>query len=389
MRNSYSGVLRASPSAQVGRLVVPSIIENVFQNVGGTLAAVSVSQIVQPFQKIDSPYEKQDWTKLSSIVKFLGQASKSLQQNTRIHALTMLIRMGIDRVVADNVDLYDLVQDAVFRLCRSVPEDSWGSCVSWNSNSVLTLMLNSTSAKTYVKTCAITLRSKTFRLQIVQTVPSTSPKTHDLRRRLAMCFYFNDISYAVKHSHHTMDLNLFIDRLDDEAFDAKPDTDYRELGALVSILDIAVDDARSVGLDLTDRKTESQFDNDIEAFSGAIKDVIRSIGTPSAGYISKIDCKDILLLVSQRVGDTLRSRPKARQTIWDVRHAKTTEESLDGERDFMKGFLTRRKGYYRCQWCLEAGIFVHLHDMLEFKPPNAVAIWDRGSYYKQSILTQG
>lgn len=139
-----------------------------------------------------------------------------------------------------------------------------------------------------------------------------------------------------------MDLNLFIDRLDDEAFDATAETDYRELAALISLLDIAVDDARSVDLDLTDRKTESRFDDDIEAFSAAIKGVIRSIGNPGTGFISKIEAREVLMLVSQRVGDTLRSRPKARQTIWDVPRA-TTAESLDSERDFMKGFLSRRK----------------------------------------------
>jgi hypothetical protein len=137
LRNSYLGVLRSSPelssSEQVGRSIVPRVIEKLFQNLGGTPTAIAVSQIIRPVQKIINPYEKQDWTKLHSVIKFLGQASRSLQQNGRIHALCMLIRMGIDRVVPDNVDLYDLVQDTIFRLCRYVPEDSWESFVSYNS----------------------------------------------------------------------------------------------------------------------------------------------------------------------------------------------------------------------------------------------------------------
>lgn len=137
LRNSYSGVLRASPglssSEQVGRLIVPSVIEKMFQNLGGAPTAVTVSQIIRPVQMIIDPYGNQDWTKLRSVVKFLGQASRSLQQTGRVHALSMLLRMGIDRVVADNVDLYDLVQDTIFRLCRYVPEDSWGRFVSCDS----------------------------------------------------------------------------------------------------------------------------------------------------------------------------------------------------------------------------------------------------------------
>jgi hypothetical protein len=141
-----------------------------------------------------------------------------------------------------------------------------------------------------------------------------------------------------------MDLNLFIDRLNDQAFDTTHQTDYRELAALISLLDIAVDDARSVGIDLTDRKTEEQFDDDVEAFAAAIKNIIRSIGTPGAAFMSKIEAKEVLELVSQRIGDTLRSRPKAKQTVWDDARRERTEENMDGERNYMKQFLSRRKG---------------------------------------------
>lgn len=157
-----------------------------------------------------------------------------------------------------------------------------------------------------------------------------------------MCFYFDDLSYSSRNSHHTMDLNLFIDRLDDQAFYTTPGTDYRELAALVSLLDIAVDDARSIGLDLTDRKTENQFNDDIEAFSAAIKDIIRSIGNPGAAFITKVEAKGVLELVSQRIADTLRSRPRPRHALWDTARGKAWED-LDKERDFMKGFLSRRK----------------------------------------------
>lgn len=324
LRNSYSGIIRAS-SEQISRLVVPNVIQRMFRNLGGTSGATTISQVIQPVHKITSPYGSRNWANLRSVVKFLGQVSGPLHQTSRIHSLSMLLRLAVDRVVSDNIDLYDLVQQTIFRLCRyDMPDDSW----ELFCQQICKIMFD----------C---IEQPTFRLRILEVLPSTSPRAHDLRRRLAMSFYLNDISYAARHSHHTMDLNIFIDRLNDKAFDATAETDYRELAALISLLDIAVDDARSVGLDLTDRKTEDQFDDDIEAFSAAIKDIIRSIGNPGAGFISKIEAKEVLELVSQRIGDTLRSRPKARQTLWDVSHD-SDERSLDGERDFMKGFLSRR-----------------------------------------------
>ena len=121
----------------------------------------------------------------------------------------------------------------------------------------------------------------TLRLQMVQIIPSTSPSTHDLKRRLAMTLLFNNLSYASKHSHSTMILDYFINRLEGSDFDTGPETDYRELGALVSLLDIAVDDGRSISMDLNDDATWRKFDNDIDEFSGTIENVMKSIGNPS------------------------------------------------------------------------------------------------------------
>lgn len=137
-----------------------------------------------------------------------------------------------------------------------------------------------------------------------------------------------------------MDLNLFIERLMDKDFEATNETDYRELSALVSLLDIAVDDARSADLDLTDRDTEEQFDADIDAFARAIKDIMRSIGTPGPGFISKIEAKELLELVSQRVGDTLRSRPKLKQSIFAAPVAK--HDDISQEKKGIAKFLSRK-----------------------------------------------
>lgn len=138
---SYSNILRAS-TEQVGRLVVPGVIQKMFQDLGGTAAATTVSEVIHPVQKTSDPYNGRDWTRLCSVVKFLGQASKSLKEQPRIHALCMLLRLAVDRVVSANVDLYDRVQDTTFRLCRSVPNDSWDSFVSSYLSSYRFLLIN-------------------------------------------------------------------------------------------------------------------------------------------------------------------------------------------------------------------------------------------------------
>lgn len=147
-----------------------------------------------------------------------------------------------------------------------------------------------------------------------------------------MSFYFNDLSYSTKHSHLIMDLDKFMNRLDDRDFDTDPQTDYRELAALISLLDVAVDDGRSLDLDLKATKTAKLFDKNIEEFAGIIKGIMNSIGNPGAAFISRIEAKEVMELVSQRISDTLRSKPKAKITVFD---RKKPEENLDRQRKLM------------------------------------------------------
>lgn len=179
-------------------------------------------------------------------------------------------------------------------------------------------------------------------MQIALTIPSTSPRTHDLRRRLALCSFFDEISFRKIHPHEATDLNEFIDRLGDRDFVANSETDYHELTALVALLDIAVDDGRSSKFDLTNRDVAEQFDEDVDALVGAVRKVMRSIGNPGAAFISRIEAKETLELVSQRFSDTLRTRPKPKLTHFDKPRVKS--ENLTKEKNGMSAFLARGKG---------------------------------------------
>jgi len=201
---------------------------------------------------------------------------------------------------------------------------------------------NSVKCQEVCKSLFECVGSATLRLKIVDSISSITPRTHDLRRRLAMCFYFDNISYARDHSHSLMDLDAFVKRLDDPDFDSNPQTDYRELAALILLLDIAVDDGRSVKIDLSDPAVEKKFNETVEGLGATIKDIMRQIGTPGAAFISKIEAKEVLELVSQRVSDTLRSKPKPRQTWFDKAQGKP-QEDLESEKRGMESFISRVK----------------------------------------------
>jgi hypothetical protein len=157
-----------------------------------------------------------------------------------------------------------------------------------------------------------------------------------------MTFCFNDISYSRQNCYKIMDLELFITRLESKDFEAKRDvTDFRELAALVSILDIAVDDGRSDELDLKNQETEKDFDVSVEHFAQKINSIMKAIGNPGASFISMIEAKEHLLLVSRRIADTVRSKAKPKKTFIDSLLKK--ERALETQKDRMSKFVVKKE----------------------------------------------
>jgi hypothetical protein len=156
-----------------------------------------------------------------------------------------------------------------------------------------------------------------------------------------MCFYFLDTQYADTHPHKITDLNDFMDRLDEEDFKASPTTNWQELGARITLLDIAVDDGRCDKIDLSIPKSAENFDEDVDTLVATINNIMRSLGNPGAAFISRIEAKEVLELVSQRLSDTLRTRPKRKLMHFETPTPRT--ENLNGEKAGMSAFLSRKR----------------------------------------------
>jgi hypothetical protein len=131
LRTSYLNTMRLC-SKQVNRLIVPEFLQSLFRGLGGTSNATSITEKIRPIQAPLEHYSNRDWGKgnLLSVIRFLGQVTKPLKQESRTYIVTMLLRMSVDRVVCENVDLLDLIQQTINRLCRYTPEDAWEASVS-------------------------------------------------------------------------------------------------------------------------------------------------------------------------------------------------------------------------------------------------------------------
>jgi len=127
LRTSYLNTLKESRE-QVQRLISLDLVNKMLRDLGGTSTATTITEKIRPSFKLAGQYSS-DWANLRSVVQFFTGIANSLQQKTREHIICMLLRMSADHVVFKNVDLLDLIQHAIRRLCRYIPSDEWGASV--------------------------------------------------------------------------------------------------------------------------------------------------------------------------------------------------------------------------------------------------------------------
>ena len=127
LRVSYCNVLKRC-TEQISYLINPNVIQKMLERVGADPTSMRVAEKIRPVAALAEPYAKRDWSKLRSLIKFFGMIAKSLQPRT--WAVSIFLRMSVDKMVMDNVDIFDLVQKTLNSLCIYVPDDEWDNCVS-------------------------------------------------------------------------------------------------------------------------------------------------------------------------------------------------------------------------------------------------------------------
>ncbi|KAL2069138.1 hypothetical protein VTL71DRAFT_15476 [Oculimacula yallundae] len=325
LRTSYLSVMRQSHD-QIQKLITINAIWSMFLRLGASPKS-NLIEIMKPVNKIKDPYPKRNWANLLSIIKFFAQISKLLDEKPRRYLIFMFLKMSMDRIVAENVDIQDSLQDAIAQLCHYITD--------WQETCILVCenLFNSTS-------------SAPFRLQIVESIPSTSPRTHDLRRRLALCFFHASTSYAQKNGYHSTTIKSLMGTLQTSRFqirhqkDDDPGTDYQELRALIYLLDVAIDDGLSSDRDVSDKEQEAMHNEDVEEFGRQLDWIGSKIQTGGAAFFTRLDTKEALTMVQQRAVGMLRTKPKPRNAWYDPEEGKKVED-FKREQKGMASFLKK------------------------------------------------
>ncbi|CZT47738.1 uncharacterized protein RSE6_08336 [Rhynchosporium secalis] len=177
-------------------------------------------------------------------------------------------------------------------------------------------------------------------------MPSISPLIHDLRRRLALCFFHNSTTYARQNGYHSTTLTSIMGTLQTSRFqilhqkDSSPGTDYQELRALIYLLDVAIDDGLSSERDLSVKEEEERHNEDVEELGRQLDWIGSKIQTGGAAFFTRLDTKEALTLVQQRAVGMLRTRAKPKNAWYDVGEEKKVEE-FEREKMGMASFLKK------------------------------------------------
>lgn len=208
-----------------------------------------------------------------------------------------------------------------------------------------TLQCREVCTSLYQSTEKATLRYRAINLlgpvQIPESPPDLQRRALDLKRRLACVFFFDELSRADKKPEDTVTIRAVIDRLDDPHFTINSETDYRELAALMLLLNVALGDANSTEIT---PELSKDFDADVDELTASMKSMYTRVMPQSHGiHVSRIEAKSAMEMIRDRLVFQVRTRKRPRiADIIPVEERAAEDTSLPKQQMFIKGFLRQK-----------------------------------------------
>lgn len=182
------------------------------------------------------------------------------------------------------------------------------------------------------------VKSASLRQQLVSSLPATSTRAHHFRQSLALAFVLD------KERHLDADLTnpaltgrllLLFDQ--GSALRIKKDTDYVELRARLSMLDIALDAGFSdfAFLDNEDKKAEKKFNESIDALTDSVRELSARIIDAGAAHMTRTEAKVVAERVVQRLEYAVRTKEKPQKDWFGEQKKKEAQQ-------FMKGWIASK-----------------------------------------------
>ncbi|KAG9250119.1 uncharacterized protein F5Z01DRAFT_630309 [Emericellopsis atlantica] len=316
-------------SDQIETRITPDRLRDLFNLIGSREDITSSTQDeLQTNAADEETYREKDWGSVRMFLQLLAVLAPHMAVESVKYALSMLLTMAADDVILRNVEILVEHEDAVIALLAALPLPSWdGFCLD-------------TTKRLYHN-----FKSQHVRIKVLMCLPISDARSHELRRRLATAFLFDDPSLGGENPEVTVTLRKMIARLDgpDFVINALTKTDWDELRANVLLLDMAIDDgSRSwAAAGLVDEK---QFNAEVDQLADKLRETWRRIND-SGMKIARTDAKSVLDWVGQRIQHQVRTKAKPKKNMFDefLKEPKP-DPDLPKQQDYMKHFLGKPIG---------------------------------------------
>ncbi|CAK7208946.1 hypothetical protein SBRCBS47491_000270 [Sporothrix bragantina] len=314
----YAAVLRCCPE-QVRRFVDAERLLLLFQKLGPRWESIDLSIQLELVPTIHRPYPGRDWSPLRSLLRLVATLAESLSLEAVSCAVKILLRMGIDRVVEGTPEILQDYQEAMRRLVERVPSADWNDFCYDAASSL-----------------SSSVQKPSLRWQVLACLPLNTPACHDMRRRLASVFLFNDSERARVEPRRQLQQIQGLAKLtvrDDLVL--TPDTNFADLMALVDMLGVFLDDigrqsviqlrdalnvkskAGQESKDNTAAAVARNFDADIDSLVRRLKLIGHGIESTGGGHIAQLDSKTAFERLQIRLTHSVRTKPPGRRSIFD------------------------------------------------------------------------
>lgn len=336
IRSEYCSMV-ADCADQISRLVTPQRLQELFNRLGavedlrreGSMLSLSIPE--------QEPYHDRDWACLRSFLWLLGTIALRLSVPALHFAMQTLLWMSMDRFLLYNLDVLVEYEDAVQSLAESIPNSSWDSFVSLfqSLHSFLDLMLIAQCLEISA-TLSSGIRDQNIRANALLCLPLRSARIHDLRRRLAAVFLFNNTILARRNPADVLTIKDFSNLLNGENYTINLETDFAGLKSRIILLDVAIDDGSVVDFD--DGEGETRFNDEVDRLASKLSEIWRKIND-SGMKLARTETKSVVEWVQQRLTHAVRTRRKARKSVFDIGSQEEDPFALRQQQNYMRRFL--------------------------------------------------
>ena len=133
-----------------------------------------------------------------------------------------------------------------------------------------------------------------------------------------MACFFEDVGHSTRSPDVTVDLLEITKQLGRPEFKVNRDTDYHQLGAKISILDVIVDNGLSAEYDMRDEAAENEFNEEIDRLIAHVQKMASSINDAGASFMSRLDAKEVIEGFRYRLAYAVRTKSAPKASIFNA-----------------------------------------------------------------------